>query len=67
MIQVTLNGENRELPDPCTVAGLISQLGLAGKRIAVELDGEIVPKSLHETTRLTQGARLEIVVAVGGG
>lgn len=67
MIQVTVNGENREMPDNSTVAQLVEALELTGKRIAVELNGEIVPKSQHGSTPLTHGASLEIVVAVGGG
>ena len=49
------------------VAALIERLELAGKKIAVERNGEIVPKSAHRATRLADGDRLEIVVAVGGG
>jgi sulfur carrier protein len=49
------------------VTGLIEQLGYTGKRIAVERNGEIVPKSQHATTALLSGDQLEIVVAVGGG
>lgn len=67
MIQVTVNGENREMPEHSTVADLVESLKLTGKRIAVELNGEIVPKSQHATTQLPAGATLEIVVAVGGG
>lgn len=67
MIQVTVNGENREMPENSTVAHLVESLELTGKRIAVELNGEIVPKSQHSTTQLPTGANLEIVVAVGGG
>lgn len=67
MIQVTVNGENREMPQHSTVADLVESLKLTGKRIAVELNGEIVPKSQHAVTRLSAGASLEIVVAVGGG
>ena len=67
MIQVTVNGENREMPDNSTVAQLVEALELTGKRIAVELNGEIVPKSQHVSTPLPPGASLEIVVAVGGG
>lgn len=40
---------------------------LAGKRFAIELNGEIVPKSAHATTLLHDGDKLEVVVAVGGG
>ena len=66
-IRDRINGEARLFPDPLTVAGLLDQLGYAGKRIAVERNGEIVPKSQHATTALAAGDQLEIVVAVGGG
>jgi len=67
MIQVTVNGENREMLENSTVAQLVEALELTGKRIAVELNGEIVPKSQHAATPIQPGASLEIVVAVGGG
>lgn len=65
-MQITLNGESR----PCsaqTVFELIQELGYVDKRIAIELNGEIVPKSQHSTTALNDGDQLEVVVAVGGG
>jgi sulfur carrier protein len=67
MLELRINGVLRQFPEPLTVAGLIDQLGYAGKRIAVERNGEIVPKSQHATTALAAGDQLEIVVAVGGG
>jgi len=67
MLAITVNGEPRQFPEPLSVSGLTDQLGLTGKRIAVEKNGEIVPKSLHATTQLVSGDKLEIVVAVGGG
>ena len=67
MLELILNGESRRFPAALTVAALIEQLGYAGKRIAVERNGEIVPKSRHADTALANGDRLEIVVAVGGG
>ena len=67
MPDLKINGEDRHFPDPLTVAGLIDQLGYTGKRIAVEKNGEIVPKSQHAATQLASGDKLEIVVAVGGG
>jgi len=67
MLNITINGEARRLPSSQTVASLIAELGYAGKRIAVERNGEIVPKSQHVSTSLNEGDRLEIVVAVGGG
>ena len=67
MLNITINGEPRQFASALTVGGLIGQLGYTGKRIAVEKHGENVPKSLHATTQLVSGDRLEIVVAVGGG
>lgn len=67
MLELQINGEGRQFPDPLTVAGLIDQLGYSGKRIAIERNGEIVPRSQHAATALANGDCLEIVVAVGGG
>lgn len=67
MIEVFINGAAEQLADPIDVAGLLAARGLAGKRVAVERNGEIVPKSRHAETPLAPGDRLEIVVAVGGG
>ena len=67
MIDIVLNGTPLALADPLSVAALLERQGLAGKRVAVERNGEIVPKSRHADTSLEAGDRLEIVVAVGGG
>ena len=67
MIELVINGETRSFPEPLTLAQLIELQNLAGKRIAIEKNGEIVPRSQHATTSLVSGDRLEIVVAVGGG
>ena len=67
MLTLKINGESRQFPAPLTVAGLIEQLGYAGKRVAVERNGEIVPRGRHADVVLADGDRLEIVVAVGGG
>ena len=67
MITVTINGEPRELPQPLRVDELVDTLGLAGKRIAIERNGEIVPRSQFGSHAVADGDRLEIVVAVGGG
>lgn len=67
MIELAVNGEVRSLPSGATVAALLELMALTGKRLAVERNGEIVPKSLHGATALLAGDRLEIVVAVGGG
>ena len=67
MIELAINGEPRTFPAPLTLTQLIESLDLAGKRIAIEKNGEIVPRSQHANTTLASGDRLEIVVAVGGG
>ncbi|MFO1300044.1 MAG: sulfur carrier protein ThiS [Burkholderiaceae bacterium] len=67
METIVVNGDPRRLPTPGTVAALLAELGLTGRRIAVERNGEIVPRSRHDTETLTPGDRVEIVVAVGGG
>ncbi len=66
-MEIVLNGEAREVAQGCTIAQLIEELGLAGRRLAVELNLEIVPRSSHETHELKQGDRVEIVHAIGGG
>jgi len=67
MLQLSVNGEARQIPAPSTVLQLLESMQLVGKRIAVERNGDIVPKGLHATTSLADGDVLEIVVAVGGG
>jgi sulfur carrier protein len=67
MISVFVNGEARRFAQPLTCAGLIAELGLAGKRVALECNGEIVPRGRHAEQRLAEGDKIEIVVAVGGG
>ncbi|KAA0010830.1 sulfur carrier protein ThiS [Billgrantia pellis] len=66
-MQIQLNGEAKHLAAGLTVAQLIDSLGLRGRRIAVERNEEIVPKSEHKITRLVDGDRIEIVHAIGGG
>jgi sulfur carrier protein len=68
MLTLTINGKAAKVPDDArTLADLVVALGLSGKRIAIERNGEIVPKSLHATTPLAASDRIEIVGAVGGG
>ena len=67
MIQVLVNGTVQRFEQPVPLAELIERMQLAGKKIAVERNGEIVPRSAHGQTVLADGDRLEIVVAVGGG
>lgn len=66
-MEIQLNGTVRTVPDNSTVATLIDALGYAGKRIAVERNGDIVPRSTYAATPLAVGDRIEIVGAVGGG
>ncbi len=67
MIDIVLNGTPRRCQSSLTVADLLQSEGLLGKRVAVERNGEIVPKSRHASTPVEAGDQLEIVVAVGGG
>ncbi|MDH3286541.1 MAG: sulfur carrier protein ThiS [Betaproteobacteria bacterium] len=67
MIAITLNGELRQFARPLTCQQLIDDLELAGKRVALERNGEIVPRSRFGEQQLADGDQLEIVVAVGGG
>jgi len=67
MIHVTVNGSAREFEQPLDLRALLAALELAGKKVAVEKNGEIVPRSAHGSTMVLDGDRLEIVVAVGGG
>ena len=67
MISVTVNGERRQFEAPLNCAELITKLELAGKRVALERNGEIVPRGRYAEERIAEGDQLEIVVAVGGG
>jgi len=67
VITVSINGAIRQFPEPISVAALIDEMGMTGKRIALERNGEIVPRSAFATQQLAEGDRLEVVVAVGGG
>ena len=66
-MQIELNGERRMLAAPTTVAALLEREGLAQRRVAVEVNREIVPRSAHATRALCDGDRVEIVRALGGG
>ena len=67
MIQLRVNGQPRQFEAGANVQRLLDLLELADKRVAVERNGEIVPRSRFAETRLADGDSLEIVVAVGGG
>lgn len=66
-MRIQLNGEPFELPDGQTVADLLGHLDLTGRRVAVELNLDIVPRSQHAATALRDGDRIEVVHAIGGG
>ena len=67
MIQVTVNGATHRFEQPLDVVSILERLQMKGKKIAVERNGEIIPKSRHPNTLIQDGDQLEIVVAVGGG
>lgn len=67
-MQIFVNGKAMQLAQPAlTVQALVEQMQLTGKRIAIERNGEIVPRSQFQHTPLLEGDQLEIVGAVGGG
>ena len=66
-MQISINGDPRHLDHPLSVSALLVDLSLVGKRVAVERNGEIVPRGRQGDTMLAEGDRIEIVVAVGGG
>lgn len=67
MIAITINGEPRRVAAGLSVAGLVAELGLNPKKVAVERNLEIVPRSTHVDVMLADGDQLEIVHFVGGG
>ena len=67
MISVSINGVVRHFDTPVSIITLLEQMQLGGKRIALECNGEIVPRGQYQQRLLADGDRLEIVVAVGGG
>lgn len=66
-MKVFVNGEAREVAAGTTIAGLLAAMDLAGRRIAVEVNEDIVPKSRHAQAELRENDRIEIVHAIGGG
>lgn len=66
-MQITLNGELQPLPDDRSLLSLLTQLGLENKRVAVERNGVIIPRSQHADQHIEAGDVLEIVQAIGGG
>ncbi len=66
-IHFQLNGETRAAPGPLPLPDLLQDLGLTGKRVAVEVNGQIVPRSQHADCTVKAADRIEIVQAIGGG
>lgn len=66
-MQILINGETRQVQDACTVAELLDALALSGKRLAFEVNLEIVPRGEYARHTLVEGDRVEIVHAIGGG
>jgi sulfur carrier protein len=66
-MKITVNGEPRTVPETFTVGELIEQLNLSGRRLAVEVNMDIVPRSQHQQHRLKQDDMVEVVHAIGGG
>jgi sulfur carrier protein len=66
-MQIVLNGDPRDVPEDTTLAALLDTLDLSGRRFAVEINEELVPRSEHATHALRADDRVEIVQAIGGG
>lgn len=66
-MRIEVNGEPREVPDGCTIAGLLDLLEVRMKGVAVERNREVVPRAEHAATTLEENDQLEVVTLVGGG
>lgn len=66
-MNIRLNGEDLALDTGSTIAALLTQQGLADRRVAVEVNGDIVPRGRHAEHAIHEGDRIEIVHALGGG
>lgn len=66
-MQVTINGERKELSTEKSVSELIELLGFKGRAVAVEVNRQLVPKKQHETRQISEGDVIEVVTLVGGG
>ena len=64
---LTVNGKAETLPHPATLDGLVDALGLTGQRLAIEHNGQIIPRSVWSATAVTDEDKIEIVKAIGGG
>jgi sulfur carrier protein len=66
-MEIQVNGETRQVPEGASISVLLDDLSLTGRRIAVEVNQDIVPRSRHDEHRLNDGDRVEIIHAIGGG
>lgn len=66
-MEIVVNGQSRSVPKGFTAKQLIEELGLQGRRVAMEINREILPRSTYSNHALHDGDRIEIVHAVGGG
>jgi sulfur carrier protein len=66
-VKIILNGQEKPLVAPITVAALLQEMGLTERRVAVEVNREIVPRSRHGEVQLKDNDRVEVVFAIGGG
>lgn len=66
-MRVSINGESQTYEDDISISALLEQSGLAGKRVAVEINESIIPKSRHADTIIAEGDKVEIIHAIGGG
>ena len=66
-MRLLLNGEERDVADVVTIADLVGALGLDARKVAVERNLEIAPRSTYAGTALADGDRIEIVTFIGGG
>jgi sulfur carrier protein len=66
-LTLRINGDVKHFPPPLTIQKLVAELGFEGKRVAIERNGEIIPRSRYPEVQLADGDALEVVVAVGGG
>ena len=67
MIRIMLNGKARDLPAGATLQTLLEDLELTGRRVAIEVNREIIPRSQHAAHTLNEGDKVEVVHAIGGG
>jgi sulfur carrier protein len=66
-MKIMLNGQEKSLESPATISALLQEMGLTDRRVAVEVNREIVPRSRHGEVELKENDRVEVVFAIGGG